>query len=102
MTNQNTAGQQRDNSGALFLNSRRKSDKAPDYVGTLMVNGHPMEICAWVRQGKYSEFLSIKVQESAPTSRHTQPQSGAQRPTPEQVAAAEAQRGRMMRGAGWG
>ncbi|WP_041249575.1 hypothetical protein [Gluconacetobacter diazotrophicus] len=91
--------QQRDNSGALFLNSRRQSDKAPDYTGTLVVNGQSLEISAWVRDGRSGEFLSLKVQEK----RQTPPRSGARgsyprRPGPREVERAEADRAKMLRG----
>ncbi|MBB2157040.1 hypothetical protein HLH33_12085 [Gluconacetobacter diazotrophicus] len=90
--------QQRENVGALFLNTRRQSDKAPDYVGTIRIGSRDMEICAWVKDGRNGEFLSLKVQEpQRPPGRPGPKPQYVRRPTPEQVGRAEAQRARMMR-----
>ncbi|GBQ79509.1 hypothetical protein AA13595_0044 [Gluconacetobacter johannae DSM 13595] len=89
--------QQRDNAGALFLNKHRQSDKAPDYVGTIHVGGREMEISAWVKDDRSGEFLSLKVQPSSASSQKGRAPRYQRRPTPEQVARAEAQRARMMR-----
>ena len=42
----------RDNSGALFRNQRKSSDKAPDYQGPCMVNGVALEVSGWIRKSK--------------------------------------------------
>ncbi|NVN09732.1 hypothetical protein [Nguyenibacter vanlangensis] len=91
-------GQQRENTGVLFLNRQRASDRAPDYVGTVRIGGRDMEICAWVKDGRSGEFLSLKLQDPRrPTERSGSKPQYVRRPTPEQVARAEAQRARMMR-----
>ncbi|GBQ19465.1 hypothetical protein AA12717_0256 [Gluconacetobacter sacchari DSM 12717] len=87
-----------ENSGALFLNTGRRGVNAPDYVGTITVDGKRLEVAAWVRDGREGEFLSLHVQ--APASGRAAPGKKPpyrRRATPEQVARAEAQRARMMR-----
>lgn len=41
---------QKDNSGALFKNDRKTSDKHPDYRGPLMVNGVQGHLSAWLNK----------------------------------------------------
>jgi hypothetical protein len=87
-----------ENSGALFLNTGRRGVNAPDYVGTITVDGRRLEVAAWVRDGREGEFLSLKVQPVAGAgSQKGRPPRYQRRATPEQVARAEAQRARMMR-----
>ena len=40
---------QRQNSGVLFKNDRKESDKYPDYKGTIDVNGTEYSLSAWVK-----------------------------------------------------
>jgi len=52
------------NSGVLFRETDKKSEKAPDYKGKLNVNGKELEIAGWLRESKNgNKFLSLKVQE---------------------------------------
>ena len=52
------------NSGALFKNTRKDSDKHPDYKGTINVEGKDYDIAAWLRESKKGErFMSLKVSE---------------------------------------
>lgn len=51
--------EQRDNSGTLFRNDRRQNDKQPEYSGDGVINGVPMWISAWVKEGKNGKFFSM-------------------------------------------
>jgi uncharacterized protein (DUF736 family) len=52
------------NGGVLFKNDKATSEKAPQYKGTLNVQGKEFEIAAWVREGKSGKkFMSLKVSE---------------------------------------
>lgn len=51
----------RDNSGAMFRNAEKKNPRGPDWSGKVMVNGQPMFIDAWIKQGKKGEFLSLSL-----------------------------------------
>ena len=55
--------EQRDNSGSLFKNDRKENDNQPAYTGKCMVNGLPMQISAWVKEGKSGKFFSLSFQE---------------------------------------
>lgn len=52
----------RDNSGTLFKNDRRTSDKHPEYKGEGVVNGVPVWISAWVKEGTKGKFFSMAFQ----------------------------------------
>lgn len=53
------AYEQKEGQGALFPNDKKGNEKAPDYKGTVFINGELMEIAAWKKQGTKGEFLSI-------------------------------------------
>ena len=38
----------KDNSGALFKEEDKKSEKHPDYKGNCLINGQKMYIAAWI------------------------------------------------------
>src|SRR2546423_15010778 len=48
------------NSGALFKEIQKKSDKAPDYSGMLTVDGKEYRLAGWKRESKRGvRFLSL-------------------------------------------
>jgi uncharacterized protein (DUF736 family) len=50
------------NRGALFKNERRKTDKHPDYFGTIDVEGTEYRLAGWVRESKRGKkFLSLAI-----------------------------------------
>jgi hypothetical protein len=51
------------NSGALFRDTEKKSEKAPDYTGKLDVDGREYRIAGWLKDGKRGKFLSLKISE---------------------------------------
>jgi uncharacterized protein (DUF736 family) len=54
--------QQRPNTGVLFKNNKKTSDKAPDYTGNIDVDGGYYKLAAWVKPMKTGgKFLSISV-----------------------------------------
>lgn len=57
------------NSGALFKNKRKESDKHPDYTGALNVNGHDYWLSAWINETKSGEKimkLAVKQKDGNP------------------------------------
>ena len=52
------------NRGALFKNDDRKSDSAPEYTGTLNVDGKEYRLSAWVKESTNTgrKFFSMSVQ----------------------------------------
>lgn len=54
--------QQRDNSGVLFKNNKKETEKQPDYQGEVMVSGTLYRLAAWVKEGKKGKFMSLALQ----------------------------------------
>jgi hypothetical protein len=55
------AYEQKDNSGALFKNSRKEQPNQPDYTGTVVIDGVEYWLSAWVKESKNSgqKFFSL-------------------------------------------
>ena len=51
--------EQKDNTGSLFKNDRKESDKHPDYTGTALIDGRDYWISAWLKEGKKGKFFSF-------------------------------------------
>lgn len=56
------------NSGALFKNQKKETDKHPDYQGMINADGVDYWLSAWIKEGKSGRYmsLSIKPKESKP------------------------------------
>ena len=74
----------RDGSGILFQNGRKQTDKSPDFTGEITIDGKPMELSAWWREGRKGRFLTV----SARPTRYPP------RPTQQDIDRSEAQRRR--------
>lgn len=67
------AYEQKDNSGSIFKNDKKGNDKAPDYNGTIIVEGVEKRIALWVKKsndGKTS-FFSASISEAQPKTGST-------------------------------
>ncbi len=49
------------NSGVLFKNDRKESEKHPDYTGKINVNGEEFWLSAWIKTGQRGKFMSLSV-----------------------------------------
>ena len=64
------------NSGALFINDRKATDRHPDWNGKLNVNGTDYWLSGWKKQGQKGPFLSLSL--GAPCEKQAEPS----RPSP--------------------
>lgn len=62
----------REGSGSLFKNDRKTTDSHPDYKGDGLVNGVPMEIAAWIKEGKNGKFMSLSIKPKQQTGGRAQ------------------------------
>ena len=51
--------QKRDNSGVLFRNEKKDNERAPDYKGSIMVDGTDYWLSAWIKEGKTGKFMGL-------------------------------------------
>lgn len=68
------AFEHRDGSGSLFR-AEKKSEKAPDMRGDLMLNGVLYELAGWKKEGKNGSFLSLSAKPKE--ERKSAPSQGA-------------------------
>lgn len=54
----------KNNSGALFKNQRKETDKHPDYKGNAVINGVDMWVSAWIKtaQSTGDKYMSLSFQ----------------------------------------
>jgi hypothetical protein len=77
------AYEQRDNSGTVFANDRKESDRHPDYTGKAMVGGVMYWASMWVKEKQDGEeffSFSLKPMDDQPQ----QPQQRRQEPARDQ------------------
>lgn len=74
------AYQQKPNTGSLFVNDKKETDKHPDYTGTALINGKEYYISGWRNIAKSSgkTYLSLAFKEKEEV---TKQQSNSQPPS---------------------
>lgn len=53
------------NTGVLFREEKKRSDRAPDYRGSINVKGAEYDIAGWIKVSSKTgkKFLSLKIEE---------------------------------------
>ena len=51
--------EKKDNSGVLFKNDKKETEKHPDYKGNIMVDGNEYWLSAWIKEGKTGKFMGL-------------------------------------------
>lgn len=59
---------QKPNSGVLFKNTKKTSDKHPDWNGTAMIDGKEYKLSTWIKEGKKGKFFSISFTSAQPNT----------------------------------
>ena len=49
----------RDNSGILFKEVEKRSERGPDYTGRAMIAGIDYRVAGWIKEGGRGKFLSL-------------------------------------------
>lgn len=63
------------NRGVLFRDEKRTNEKAPEYTGTINVDGVEKRIAAWIKVSKTGKkFFSINVSDIKPKTQDAPPQ----------------------------
>lgn len=57
--NRTMAYEPKNNSGTLFKNDKKQSDKHPDYKGDCMIDGEKFWMSAWIKKGNKGTFMSF-------------------------------------------
>lgn len=63
---------ERDNSGILFRNDKKTSEKHPDYKGNAIIGTKKMWLSAWIKEGARGKFMSLAF---TPADQQAQPQT---------------------------
>lgn len=53
--------EQKTNTGSLFKNQKKETEKHPDYTGSLKLEDGDYMISAWIKEGKSGNFLSLSI-----------------------------------------
>jgi hypothetical protein len=61
--------EKRDNTGVLFKNDRKDSEKHPDYKGSLIVGGQDYWLSAWIKEGKGGKFMGLALSPKEPQAK---------------------------------
>ena len=60
------------NRGVLFRDEKRSNEKAPEYTGTINVDGVEKRLAAWIKvSSKGTKFFSLSVSDPKPQSAPT-------------------------------
>jgi hypothetical protein len=53
--------EQKPNTGVLFKNNKKETDRHPDYTGNILLSDGEYMVSAWVKDGKSGKFFSLSV-----------------------------------------
>jgi len=56
--------EQRPNTGVLFKNLKKETEKHPDYTGNIDIEGTAYRLAAWIKKGKKGAFMSLAVSDN--------------------------------------
>ena len=76
------AYEQRDNSGTIFVNDRKETEKHPDRTGTAMIDGVMYYVSGWIKSGAKGQFLSLAFKRKEEQPQAAPQQSISQRAMP--------------------
>lgn len=60
--------------GVLFINGAKKSDKSPDYTGSININGQEIKLSCWnATSPKGVSYLQVRVNDFKPAAKEEKP-----------------------------
>ena len=57
------AYEQKVNTGILFKNNKKTTEKHPDYTGKANIDGAEKELSGWVKNGEKGTFLTLTIRD---------------------------------------
>lgn len=79
------AYEQRDNSGTVFVNDRKESEKHPDRTGTAMIDGVMYYVSGWIKEGAKGKFMSLAFKRKEQPAQHGQQAAAGPKPSAQQA-----------------
>ena len=71
----------KDNSGALFKEEEKKSEKHPDYKGNCLVNGERTYIAAWINESQGGKkYMSLSFSVPSTDAKYTKDSTATTKP----------------------
>jgi hypothetical protein len=74
--------QHKPNSGSLWRNDKKETEKHPDHTGTLNVEGREYWLSAWVNDANGKKYFSLKVKPKDEQQRQAAPPPQQSAPPP--------------------
>ncbi len=68
----------RDNSGALFINTRKQQENHPDFQGPITIDGVKYFLSGWAKQGQNGPYTSLSIKRADDKYQGSQQHSGGQ------------------------
>jgi len=66
------------NTGSVFHNKEKKSEKHSDFSGSININGQIFWLNGWTKDGQKGKYISLSAKPQEPKTLEAQPSSSSQ------------------------